>query len=131
MTHEIQVGDEQLPILFSMRAIHHFCTKHRVTVGQSFNMLGSDGEVMSMSYMQLADLLYFGLKEGHRVSGKEGKFPLKDSDEALDLFDRQPGLLKQVVELYSAALSQKWGVEKNDQALESQRSEKTKAKPKS
>lgn len=123
----IEVSGKQLPVAFTMRALNHFCTKHKLTIGQSLRMLGSaegEGDIQ-LTYDQIADLFFWGLKEGHRKEGQ--KFNMS-SDETLDLFDEKPGLLTEVLEIYGNSLAQKWSAaeEKNSKALKAKKAESAK-----
>lgn len=128
MTHTIQVSGKELPVSFSMRALNHFCIKHKLTIGQSFEMLGggnNEGNPIQLTYEQIADLFFFGLKEGHRKEGK--KFSLS-TDDVMDLFDEKPGLLTEVLEIYGNSLAEKWAAddEKNSKALKAAKAKSAK-----
>lgn len=126
----VSVGAKELPICFSMRALNQFCVKHKLTVGQSFAMLGGgDGEDLSSSmqltYDQIADLFFFALKEGHRKENKKYDLTI---EQVFDLFDEKPGLLAEVLEMYGNSLAQKWAAaeEKNSKALKAKKAESAK-----
>ena len=128
MVHEIQVDGKSLPVSFTMRALNHFCIKHKRTIGQSFEMLGAtggEGNPIQLTYEQIADLFYFGLKEGHRKESK--KFNLS-ADDVMDLFDEKPGLLTEVLEIYGESLAKKWAAdeEKNSKALKAEKAKSAK-----
>lgn len=65
--------------------------------------------MLDLSYDQIADLFYFGLKEGHRKENK--KLLYSSSDDVLDLFDEEPGLLATVIEMYGNSLARKWAAD--------------------
>ena len=110
MVQHLTIEGEDFPVAFTMRAINQFCIKHKMSVGESFAMLGTNadgtaGKPLDMSYGQLADILYFGLKEGHRLEGKKtGLTP----EGVMDFFDKKPGLLTEVLEMYGNSLAAKW-----------------------
>lgn len=126
MTTNVKIADTELPVCFSMRAINHFCTKHKLTVGESFEMLGGQasggGGALSLTYDQITDLFYFALKEGHRKEGV--KFTLTQ-EGIMDLFDDEPGLLAKVLEMYGESLAKKWAVDEgNPQSLQGKEAKK-------
>lgn len=129
MITNVKVADKELPVCFSMRAINQFCVKHKLTAGESFEMLSArtsgGGGALSLTYSQIADLFYFGLKEGHRK--ENAKFTLTQ-DGILDLFDDEPGLLAKVLKLYGESLAKKWAADKgNLQSLQSKEEAKKKS----
>lgn len=118
MVNYIWIGDNELPVSFSMRALNQFCVKHQLTIGGLTRMFGTEDDPngIQLTFQQVADLLYEALKEGHRKEQK--KTPYKDADAVFELFDEKQGLFQEVLQLFASSLQKTLmgDNEKNDKA---------------
>lgn len=67
----VTVKGEKLPISFNMKALFGFTKASGVGLDSLDNLMGQDPEV-------LEELFYQGLKEGHRLEGKELEIKKED-----------------------------------------------------
>ena len=109
MKETIEIGGKSYPIAFTMNALAHY-SRYKGLALQDLNKILQDIDLLDAFH-----LVFYGLKDGHRLSKSKKDFALTVEDIG-DYITKDEGILVKAIDIYSSQLSSKSDSEKKNKA---------------